>query len=590
MCGIAGEYAYRPESSEVSLQNVELMAQHMIARGPDAEGSWLSPDSRVALAHRRLAVIDTSLSAQQPFFGKSGMLTLVYNGEIYNFQALRSRLESRGHTFKTKSDTEVLLALYEEYGVEMLSLLRGMFAFGIWDSEKRELVLARDPFGIKPLYFSDDGRRVLFASQVKALLQCSGIDTSFDPAGHVGFYVFGSIPEPFTLYSKISMLPAGSFLRVANGRVESPKQFSSLLDFVGGCGPQDNNGVDGVQSLREVLKDSVQHHLISDVPIGLFFSAGLDSTTLASLAASMSSGQVKTATLQFDPLLNTPLDEGPLAEKCAKLIGTDHRSSIVHKSDFAQELNNFFDAMDQPSIDGINTYFVSKAAKETGLTVALSGIGGDELFGGYPSFCQIPPLAKFRFPSGVGSPIRSLIAPLISRVTSPKYASILEYCGDYRKAYLLRRGLFLPWELEQFLDSNTVRDGWGAIESSLFSLPLPQEVPEHVVVSYLEMSLYMRNQLLRDADWAGMAHSLEIRVPYVDVEVVRHVSKLHSYHKAVSKRELSVACAPMLPDEVRDAQKRGFVVPVRAWLIEDSGKVDRGLRNWAHFVYDRFVN
>ena len=591
MCGIAGIFAYAENSSPVDADEMERISASMSTRGPDGSGQWTAEKRHIGLAHRRLAIIDLSETGYQPMTGKQGGLRIVFNGEIYNHRALRLELEKKGYVFTSTSDTEVLLHLYTDRGFKMVQDLRGMYAFALWDESRQGLFLARDPFGVKPLYYHNDGNTFRCASQVKALVAGRGFNLQPEPAGHVGFFLWGSVPEPFTMYKDIFALPAGHFLWVDAQGVRTPRKFFSVSDEYEFASTKHVDLKDGVDVLRTVLQESVHYHLIADVPVGVFLSAGLDSSVITALSAE-ESPLIQAVTLGFDEFEKSRMDETLLAGEVASYYGCRHEIYKFALSDFSSEYENILKAMDQPSVDGINTYFVALAAKRSGLKVALSGLGGDELLGGYPSFSNVPRLVSlgklFGFLPGIGRAFRWFSAPFIKHMTSPKYAGLLEYGGSYGGAYLLRRGLFMPWELPQFLDAQLVRDGWATLQPVLRLNSMLSDVKDNFArVSALELSTYMRNTLLRDSDWAGMAHSLEIRVPMVDVEVFRTLAPYLSQKTvALSKRDLAAVPAKPLPAGILNRPKTGFAVPTQQWLgkIEGAPRL-RGLRGWALQVY-----
>lgn len=586
MCGIAGIHAYREAAHPVDGEELLRIRESMMKRGPDGAGLWVSHDRRIGLAHRRLAIIDTGSTGTQPMATADGQFHITFNGEIYNYRELKRELEAKGYRFRSNSDTEVLLYLYADRGERMLDALRGMYAFGIWDERKQSLFLARDPFGIKPLYYADDGKTLRFASQVKALLKGGAIDTAPEPAGSVGFLVWGSVPEPYTLYRHIRSLPSGHSMRVHRDGVRAPASFFNVCDAFAG------NASAG--HIVDALRDSVMHHMVADVPVGSFLSAGLDSATLCALATQFSGHELHTLTLGFREYLGTENDETSLAQQIAGCYGARHDTRWIAESDFESELDALFEAMDQPSIDGVNTYFVSKAAAAAGMKVAISGVGGDELFGGYPSFRDVPRLKRFADAFGsnarVNLALRRVLAPIAQWFTSPKYAGTLEYGGTYGGAYLLRRGLFMPWELTDVLEPEVVAEGWQELQA-LDRLEASRRGAgdERQIISALELQWYMRNQLLRDSDWAGMAHSVEIRLPYVDVPFFRAVAPLISSRGAPSKNDLVTQLRPRMPDAVVHRNKTGFIVPVREWCIKLSGGEyeERGLRGWAKMIMAR---
>jgi asparagine synthase (glutamine-hydrolysing) len=592
MCGIAVIYSYKSPSEKVCNSELIKIRDHMSNRGPDDAGLWVNKN--IGMAHRRLSIVDISNHGHQPMETSDGKLRIVFNGEIYNYKKIRKDLEKKGYQFRTESDTEVLLHLYKEKGQGLLSDLRGMYAFAIWDDEKQGLFIARDPLGIKPLYYSDNGKSIRVASQVKALISGGGIDKKRDSAGLVGFYLWGNIPEPYTIYEKIKALPAGTSLWVNQNGAHKRKffsiadMFSQQLDITNQLSHEEM-----MYELSSALSDSVNHHLIADVPVGVFLSAGLDSSTLTAHASKLSGRRLNTVTLGFSEYRGTVNDEVPLAESISRYYGTHHKTVWVKESNFREEADNLFDVMDQPSIDGINTYFVSKAAAESGLKVALSGVGGDEIFAGYPSFQQIPKMVNNlgfmeQIPI-IGKGFRYVSAPIVKHFTSTKYAGLLEYGHNYSGAYLLRRGLYMPWELPEVLDPEIIKEGWQKLQPLIHLEKMIRPINnERLKISAMEMSLYMRNQLLRDADWAGMAHSLEIRTPLVDVELLKKLTPLLMLDHPPSKKNMATTFEKQLPESVINRVKTGFSVPVNEWMTGGQRKYSgRGLRGWSKLVMDK---
>jgi len=602
MCGIVAQFAYKAGAPEQGAMRsvLEATCKRMAPRGPDDEGIWTGPDGRVGLGHRRLAIIDLSAAGAQPMAVDGGAATVVFNGEIYNHDELRRGLESRGHRFRSSSDTEVLLRLYRERGEAFVEDLRGMFSLALWDAERGGLLLARDPYGIKPLYVADDGRALRAASQVRALLAGGGVDTAPDPAGHAGFFLWGHVPEPHTLYRGVRAFPPGHTQWVDADGPRPPRPFASVAGALRRAEGEPTPVADPAAAVRGALLDSVRAHLVADVPVGVFLSAGRDSTTLAALAAE-AGGRLRTVTLGFEEYAGTPADEVPLAEAVARSYGAEHRTVRVGEAEFRGLLDGFLDAMDQPTLDGLNSYLVSRAAAHSGLKVALSGLGGDELFGGYPSFRDIPRLVGTLGPvpgtAALGRGLRAVAAPLVARLGTdrvpPKLAGLIEYGGDYAGAYLLRRGLFMPWELPGLLGPDLARAGWGELRP-LVGLRKTAEGLEspRLRVTALESSHYMRSQLLRDTDWASMAHSLEVRVPLVDWALLQRLAPVLAAHPGVGKGTMAAAARPALPTEVTGRPKTGFTTPVRRWLVSggEADPSDRGLRGWAKAVYRRHAS
>ena len=573
----------------------------MRARGPDGAGTWWSADRHCGLAHRRLTILDLSDRASQPMISDDGSLVVVFNGEIYNYPQLRTELEAKGTRFRTTSDTEALLHLYRYYGAEMVHQLRGMFAFAIWDAGLRSLFLARDPYGIKPLYTANDGWTFRFASQVKALLAGGGVSRDPEPAGHVGFYLFGSVPEPFTIYRDIRSLPAGHTQWVDAAGPREPKSFVNLAMLLAakGQGPVGDPG----DLVRTAVSDSVRAHLLADVEVGAFLSAGIDSGALLGLMRDAGQREIRAITLAFEEFRGTEEDEAPLAALVAKRYGAHHVVRRVSQREFLHDLPTILEAMDQPSIDGINTWFVSKAAREAGLKVAISGLGGDELLAGYPSFVDVPRWRRRFGPiavvPGVGRLARLLMRAFASPVVTaqPKSLGLLEYAHSWAGAYLLRRGLFLPHELGQVLERDFVREGLRRLKPlcRLAASLVPDPDSDIARVCALESAHYMRNQLLRDADWAGMAHGLEIRVPLVDLKLLKSLAPvLPRFARGGGKAALARAPSTPLPEEVVARSKTGFVVPTGTWIskacklgpLAEGVREPKGLvsRRWSQVV------
>jgi len=590
MCGIAGIYAYRASAPPVDRDELLLIREHMIRRGPDGAGLWIGVNGRIGLAHRRLAIIDLSEAGAQPMAIADGHLRITFNGEIYNYRELRREFEAKGCVFRSHSDTEVLLHLYAERGPEMVHALRGMFAFGIWDERQQELFLARDPLGIKPLYYADDGATFRFATLVEALVKGGRVDTGEDVAGIAGFYLFGCVPEPYTFHRAVRALPAGTTLRISRSGMREPARYFSVTEEFRKAEAAPSMLAPGAidEQIRAIFSDSMRHHMVSDVPVGLFLSSGVDSSVLATLGAGLNREKLHAITLGFREYRGTPDDETVLAEKHAAQLGIRHTTRWIERGDFHDEWQGFFAGMDQASTDGINSYLVSKVAAASGLKVAISGLGGDELFGGYPSFRDVPRIRRWapRAPR-TGRALRALSAPVLRQMTSPKYAGLLEYGSSHAGAYLLRRALYMPWELPRLLGRERAAAGLAALRPvERIQETVGGLANERCIVSALELCWYMRNQLLRDADWAGMSQGVEIRVPFVDATVLRALAPMLAGPNPPTKAQLAKAIAPPLAEDIAARRKTGFSVPVRDWLGQELPRLsrERGLRGWARVV------
>jgi asparagine synthase (glutamine-hydrolysing) len=594
MCGIVALFAYESSAAAVDAVELRTIRDRMAKRGPDGTGEWFSDDGRVALGHRRLSIIDLRAIADQPMEYDGGRLRIVFNGEIYNYRALRDELKQKGQTFRTESDTEVILHLYDRDGRDGIRRLRGMYAFVLYDMKRGGVLLARDPLGIKPLYVADDGKTLRVASQVKALLSGGRIDTRPDPAGHAGFFLWGHIPDPFTLYRGIRSLPAGTTQWIDAHGPETPRPFWNLVETLAAAPPAPTAPAARRNALREILIDSLRHHFIADVPVGVFLSAGLDSTTIAAFATENGANNLITLTLGFREFDGSEYDEIGLAEQVSRQRATLHTTRLVSDREFAAKRSDLIDAMDQPTIDGINTYFIAMAAHEVGLKVALSGLGGDEVFAGYPSFHQIPQLVRFLGPfaglAGFGRMLRQVMAYFLRDHVPPKHTGLLEYGTSFAGAYMLRRCLFMPWEIADLLPEEMAKEGLreldtlNHLERDIADLDNPR-----LKVTALEIAWYMRHQLLRDSDWASMSHSLEIRVPFVDVELIERLAPFLASDTPPSKGDMADTCNIPLPPDIRHRSKTGFIVPIRNWVqgeaVSGGASATRGFRRWAQLVY-----
>lgn len=599
MCGINGIFAYHPAANPASERELLATRDAMARRGPDGAGAWWSPDRRMALGHRRLAIIDLSEGGLQPMVSADGLLAITFNGEIYNHVAIREELERQGRVFASHSDTEVLLHLYAVKGLAMVEDLRGMYAFAIWDSVRGGLFLARDPYGIKPLYTANDGWTFRFASQAKALVAGDGISREPEPAGLVGFHLLGCVPEPFTIYRDIRALPAGHTQWIDAAGPRLPRQFANLSQILRHGSERSVKPGTEATVLSEALRDSVRAHLVADVEVGLFLSAGIDSGALLGLMRDVGQTGVTAVTLSFAEFEHTANDEGPLAADIAARYGARHVCKTITEQDFRSALPQILDDMDQPSIDGINTWLVSRAAREQGLKVALSGLGGDELLGGYPSFRDIPRwVAWMRLATavpGLGPLTREALRRIPATRERPKLASLAEYGGTYPGAYLLRRGLFMPHELPNVMDPEMAHVGLqrlGILDLLAKALQPDPGVPA-LRVAAMESAIYMRNQLLRDADWAGMAHGLEIRTPLVDVRLLEAVAPCLTGLVGHGKAALAASPSRPVPETVVNRAKTGFMIPTQDWLYAQadrkSSAASLGIvsRQWAMTVLDR---
>ena len=597
MCGITAIFAYSADADPVNAGELAAITQRMFARGPDAGGTWISPDRRVGLGSRRLAIIDLTPEGEQPMFDVDRELVIVFNGEIYNHRELRATLARRGARFHSSSDTEVLLQMYRAHGERMVELLRGMFTFAIWDTRARRMFVARDPYGIKPLYIADDGGTIRIASQVKALLAGGAIPRTRDVAGTAGFHLLGSVPEPFTMFESIRAVDAGtSFFIDEHGRSE-PRRFYSIAEVFRRGRDQQTiaNLTTPHATLREFVSESIDYHLVSDVPIGVSLSAGIDSTALTALALPRASEPLRTITILFDVFRGREFDEADDAASFARERGAPHTTRVVTREEYIADMPKFFEAMDQPTVDGVNTWFVSKAAAEQRLKVALSGVGGDELFGSYPAFDVVPRIVRVaslaaRLPLGsrlLGGGLRVMKR---MRKLSPKTLAIAKLGTTYSGAYLLKRGLLLPDDLPKVMRADEAEEALRrlGLVDRIAAIIDPDPMTPFGRVAAFEASMYMRNQLLRDTDWTSMTHSLEVRTPLVDAYLLRQLAPILLAYGARCKAEFARAPQDPLPRNIAERPKTGFQAPLREWMRLAPDSTSTRMRSWAQVVLENY--
>lgn len=566
MCGIAGILG-RPDRI-----SVESMIEAMARRGPDDSGVY--EDQHVVLGHRRLSVLDLTKAGHQPMSRASGRLWVVYNGEVYNFMALRRDLEARGHRFASATDTEVILALYEDQGIEGITRLRGMFALAIWDVRGAAplLVLARDHFGIKPLLYAETARGLEFASDLPGLLAGGGVARDVDPVALVQYLMHGHVVSPRTIIKGVTMLLPGHILTARPGEAPRLRCYWSLDAETCAALSRGHGYQDQVARLRGLLERAAGEQMVSDVPLGAFLSGGIDSTALVALMTRAAGRPIHTYSIGF-PDAGAAIDESGDAERSAGYLGSVHRSVRVRGQDVAEALPRIAADLGQPTVDGVNMHFVSGAAR-SGVTVALTGMGGDELFAGYATF---PVLAGFNRPrararralrGALGAPGRWLRArTAIDRAWDQRVMN-----HGFSAAYTTFRMLRAPcdaWRMaaRPAIDAEAVLAYTDADDASLDD-PVRR-------VTALESKLYMSSQLLRDTDAASMAHSLEVRVPLLDIEVSEYAYGLPADSKLLpgaprgalpGKRVLIDAVRDVIPDWVWRKPKRGFSMPFGEWL------------------------
>ena len=543
MCGILGEVSTRG----VDREDFEERLLKMHHRGPDSSGTYF--DDSVALGQTRLSIMDLSKDGYQPMVSSCGNYVIIYNGEIYNFKELRAQLFDSGIGFKSQTDTEVVLNGFIAFGERFVRQLNGMFAFSIYNKATKELFLARDKSGIKPLYYHNIDNVFSFSSELKAFPNYL-LKTNFE--AKILFLLLGYIPEPHTIYEKVFMFPAGycGYYRKDGLTLEKfadyqyhPKHTKSYDEIV--------------LDSKEIFNRSVERHMVSDAPIGVFLSGGLDSSAIVSAAAQI--GDLHTVSLEFE---DKDFCEKPFQELIARKFETKHTSYLVTEKIFMNTVDSFVKSMEQPTIDGLNTFLVSKAARKSGMKTVLSGIGGDEIFYGYPSFRDCRTL---RFLSHIPYSLIKIF------LFSKKYNKLeLLDAENSLSYYLPRRALFSPSSIANILDID--RTEVYRLISNLWLTYMPKESDGiEDKISYYELNMYMKNQLLRDADVFGMANSLEIRVPFLDNDLVDYSLRVNPVDKmgALNKKLLVDLSQDLLPRSIAERKKMGFTLPFSKWFKDN---------------------
>ena len=581
MCGIGGVVR---RDGAIERDPSALLSEALAHRGPDGEGVWHAADGRVVLVHRRLAIIDPGPTGAQPMRTADGRHHIVFNGEVYNYRQLRHSLEDRGERFTTGSDTEVLLRLLACDGAEALARVRGMFALAWWDDRERALVLARDRFGIKPLYVAATDEALAFASEIRALAASGLVDRGVDPAGVMAYLSWGTVLPSLTWMQGVESLTAGTWLRrTADGRVVQ-QRFADIASAY--ARPASGCSEHGLKDrVRDAVQDSVTAHLVADVPVGVFLSGGIDSSAILSAAVNAGASGLNTYTVRFDDSSS----EHQYAQLVASTFGATHHELVVDASRIVHDLQRILRHLDQPTLDAVNSFYVSEAVSKTGIKAVLSGTGGDELFGGYPSFRRLPTAVRLKRRL---KPMAPAVGPAVSAVLperlTERWSHFMAGNGRVDNAYRAQRGLYMPSELER-LAGPALRDRWSptvarvsAAEDALFDGGAATTEGD---VARLETRVYLGSQLLRDLDAMSMAHSLEVRVPFVDHVLLDAVWPDLGQYPALmrNKRLLHETLARPLPSAAVDRPKQGFTLPFAKWM---GGELEPFVRSGMSFLVE----
>ncbi|MFZ4473902.1 MAG: asparagine synthase (glutamine-hydrolyzing) [Saprospiraceae bacterium] len=562
MCGIAGILSPTP----ADLTAIRQMTAALAHRGPDDQGTWSVPG--IALGHRRLSIIDLSAAGHQPMLSADGRYVLVYNGELYNFRELRAELAD--YPFRSHTDSEVILAAYARWGLQALQRFNGMYAFALYDCHRGVLMLVRDRLGIKPLYYHLDGDRLLFASEVRALAASNRPPLRLSPAGVHDYLRYQTVHAPDSILEGVSMLPAGAYLEYALGKaVPKPVTYWIPEEDAFRAPTPTRTRTQWQTAVRDTLQGAVEKQLVADVPFGAFLSGGIDSSALVALMAQCGQS-VKTFTVSF---AEQAYDEARYAQLVADKFKTDHTEIRLHPDDFLHALPKALASMDHPSGDGPNTWVVARATKQAGITMALSGLGGDELFAGYPIFTRSVRLQRLRGLNALPRALRVGMGDLLMRVrpgvAAAKMAKVLSLDEvSPLTAYPLNRQVFLDAQLRELLRDEPLPNRVAAMTAAWAASPDFRRMPLLSQISVAEMSTYMQNVLLRDTDQMAMAHALEVRVPFLDHELVELALQIPDSEKYphTPKQLLVESLGDLLPAEIVNRPKMGFILPYDVWM------------------------
>ncbi len=556
MCGITGIYHLDSAVDSETIRLVSAMTGSFAHRGPDAEGIY--HNGKVCLGHRRLAIIDLDARSNQPFTDATGRYTIVFNGQIYNFREIRSEIPE--YPFHTESDTEVIVAAYAKWGGRCPEKMNGMFALAIYDAVEQSIFLARDRFGIKPLYYYLDAQCLMFASEIRTLLQTGRIPHKLSHEGLREYFMYQSTACPNSIVDGIKQVYPAHYARIHNGKLEQTRYWAFGTT---------SNGVaksykEALGDVRRLLSTSVERRMISDVPLGAFLSGGIDSSAIVALMSEIAT-QVDTFSIVFDEPV---FDESPFSDLIAKKYNTRHHKLLLRPSAFLSELPHALEAMDSPSADGMNTYVVAKLTKNAGITVAMSGLGADELFAGYHNYRIWSKLNKsgyFLLPAPLRNLLSSAMRRRMKHISGDRIKTISKSRGDISKAYPAFREVMSSREADVLLQGVASEENHEIVSLEQIMIRQFKTISQY---SLEEMTNYMRNVLLKDTDQFSMASALEVRVPFLDHELVDYVLKLPDAWKlgAMPKKLLTESMGSLLPEAIVHRPKRGFTFPWQSWL------------------------
>ena len=595
MCGISGIYNFTNKNinSKLIIDKI-IKIQHK--RGPDGNGIWQSKCKKITFGHNRLSIIDLSEKGNQPLISSDNNLIITFNGEIYNYKELKNELKKNKVIFKSNSDTEVIIESYKFWGLEFLKKLRGMFSFAIWDDLNKKLIIARDPFGIKPLYYAKINNVIYFASQIKSILSINDHKFNLSDAGIVSYHLWGNVQEPHTLYKDIKSVEKGNCLSIDYMGNENIISYADIKDSI--LNTEKINFSDENEKsiyLNQAINETVNFHQVSDVPRTLLLSSGVDSNLILGSINENNKKNCSALTLDFNYTADN--NETVLAKKSANLNNIDHQIGEISEDEFEHLIENFHKDMDSPTNDGFNNYLISYLAKKENSKIIISGVGGDEQFFSYPSFNIIPKLnkilkyiPKFNF---LNFFFKNTLYPFLKdKRLKTKYSGLLEYGRDVNSTFLLTRSVFLPHEIEELAGEKTFNRGYEELDPiNSLSKDISEINDNRLSIMYLEMKYYLCSKLLRDSDWVSMSHSIELRTPLVDWFFFNKLIPLMKADKSFNKFTALNCVKNKVPKELFNRKKTGFNIPHNDYLKKLSvpRKYANPIRDWSTLSYKKYL-
>lgn len=595
MCGISGIYNYLGKNIN-SKSIIQQIIKIQNLRGPDDNGVWESRCNKVHFGHNRLSIIDLTKGGSQPFISIDSKFIITFNGEIYNFKEIKEELINKNIKFKSNSDTEVIVESYRYWGLEFLRKLRGMFAFALWDIENKKLVLVRDPFGIKPLYYSNINNVYYFASQIKSLLSINVISSNKNKTSIIDYYLWGNIQEPRTLYKDIKSLEKGTCLVIDVDGNEKKINYANIKDEIINSKPltfKDKN--ESILYLKKIIEETVNYHQISDVPVTFTLSSGIDSSVI--LASIKKKENCSALTLDLDDK-DIILDEKFLAKQTASINNIPHKVVKFSNQKVLESIETFYKNMDSPTNDGLNNFLISKAIKENGSKVMIAGVGGDEFFYGYPSFRNINLANNFLklFPNFklIDNFFKKNFYNFLKKnKLNTKYSGIYGYGRNLEKGFLLQRSLFLPHEIQDLISPETFKSGWEELNIINNLHNDIKDIKESMLsIMYLEIKYYLSSKLLNDSDWVSMSNSVEMRTPFVDWFFFKKLLPLLKSNIDIDKKILLDCVKNKVPKKLYKRKKTGFGIPHKDYLQKISDhkiKYSHPIKDWSLFSYNKYL-